>query len=67
MKLLVFLMVLVTVAKGDDGVTRREMSRVLSGFMRDVTGLMRTMEETIAAEIKILATEMARIKKSCQV
>ena len=67
MKLLVFLIVLVTVAKGDDGVTREEMSRVLSGFIRDITRQMRTMEETMAAEVKILKTEMARIQKSCQV
>ena len=70
MKLLVSLMVLVTVAKGDDGVTREEMSRVLKGLMRDVTRQMRTMGETmatLAAKVDMMETEVTSIKQICQV
>ena len=56
MKLLVLLMVLVTAAKGDDGVTREEMSRH-----------MRTMEETIATLAAKVDMEVTSIKQICQV
>ena len=70
MKLLVSLMVLVTVAKGDDGVAREEMSRVLNRFMRDVSREMRIVKETMAtmaAKVDVLETEVTSIKQICRV
>ena len=48
-------------------VTREEMTRVLNGFMRDVSRQTRSMQETMVTEIKTLTAEIASIKKSCQV
>ena len=70
MKLSVSLMVLVTVAKGDDGVAREEMSRVLNRFMRDVSREMRIVKETMAtmaAKVDVLETEVTSIKQICRV
>ena len=68
MKLLVSLVVvLVTVAKGDNGVTMEEMARVLNGFMHDVTNQLRTMEvtmSTLAAKVDMLQSEITSIKDS---
>ena len=66
MKLLVSLMVLVTVAKADEGVAKEDMN----GFMCDVSREMRIVKETMAtmaAKVDMLETEVMSIKQICRV